>query len=208
MRYESMVNRTCPLRRVVSHDVRVRTHEDGRTTEWRHESLECGHEHVTYPMGKVPKSRRCLGCSALLPWTVCYLTFNPKGEVLCISRKEDPEQFSLIGGKVDPEDGDLKTDLMGTLRRAAVREAREECGHVLNPVALYEVYRGLDYGAKGEPRAKQPFICIVFSAVALDSIEERHEGEGELRYLTPAELIRRSRFVDFDTRMFRLLGRI
>lgn len=53
--------------------------------------------------------------------TVQVILINDNGEVLCVSRKDNHEDFGLIGGKVDPED-------KGDLIAAAIRETKEETG--------------------------------------------------------------------------------
>jgi 8-oxo-dGTP pyrophosphatase MutT (NUDIX family) len=59
-------------------------------------------------------------------------------EVLAVSRRDDPAAFGLVGGKVDPEDGPVDPEhLMATLRRALVREVREEIGVELDPDDLW-----------------------------------------------------------------------
>ena len=207
MREESLLNRTCPIRRVLSHRIVSKGYEDGRTMDWRHETLECGHEVVTYPSNAVPKRRRCSECRKTLPVAVCYLEYDERGRILTISRKEDPNQFGLIGGKVDPEDGDLEKDFAGTTLRACIREAREEAGVVLDPRALYEVYRALDYGPYGQ-RSSVPFISVVYSPVRVEGRVPQKEGEGRLAWLEISEFMKVTRFKDYNTKLFKALRKI
>ena len=55
-----------------------------------------------------------------IQYAVQVVLFNDKGEVLAVSRKDDHNDFGLIGGKMDPEDR--------TTWDAAVRETKEETG--------------------------------------------------------------------------------
>jgi 8-oxo-dGTP pyrophosphatase MutT (NUDIX family) len=78
-----------------------------------------------------------------LPLAVGVLALQ-QNFVLVVPRKNDPTAFGLPGGKVDPSDGDLAPPTFGdTLRRAAVRELREETGITLDPSQLEFFYQGV-----------------------------------------------------------------
>lgn len=53
----------------------------------------------------------------------CVLLIRPDGSFLGASRRHDPEDFNLVGGKVDPGE---------TVRQAAIREFEEETGLLLS----------------------------------------------------------------------------
>ena len=53
--------------------------------------------------------------------TAQVVLINPEGFVLCVSRKDDHNNFGLPGGKMDPEDENDPTI-------TAIRECKEETG--------------------------------------------------------------------------------
>lgn len=71
---------------------------------------------------------------------VSVVLLNDKNQVLAVSRKDNHNDFSLIGGKVDPEDED---DVI----KAAIREAKEETG--LDIYDLKLVYAAHGQGVMG-----------------------------------------------------------
>lgn len=62
---------------------------------------------------------------------VCVLITNEEGKLLSVSRKDNPSDIGLIGGKVD--DGESLID-------AVIRETFEECGLVITKDDLYKVF--------------------------------------------------------------------
>ena len=81
---------------------------------------------------------------------VCILITNPDtGQILVVSRKDDPDSFGLPGGKVDTNE---------TPEDAICRETREETGLAVKPedltlvfeeVCLRHAPEGTDYYAYG-----------------------------------------------------------
>lgn len=71
---------------------------------------------------------------------VSVVLINAEGLVLAVSRKDDHNDMSLIGGKVDPEDND---DVVA----AAIRETKEETG--LDIYDLELVYAAHSSGVMG-----------------------------------------------------------
>lgn len=84
------------------------------------------------------------------------LIFNDQGKILAVSRKNNPNDFGLPGGKVDADE---------TPAQAAVRELREETG-----LALYSptpIFRRED--ADG-------FITTTFTGLTVGDIRSTEEG--------------------------------
>lgn len=105
---------------------------------------------------------------------VCVLVRDAGGRVLSISRPDDRDDVGLIGGSIEPEDGDLHHDRDATLRRAAARELREEAGVALAPEAFAPVFEALVGATRVTTFAvRGPFP---FDAVALGRNEEGHVG--------------------------------
>lgn len=64
-----------------------------------------------------------------MPLAVCALIRNDKGEILAVSRKDDPTAFGLPGGKIEPGESPLE---------AVIREVKEETGlDFINVVGIY-----------------------------------------------------------------------
>ncbi|CAG7579764.1 MAG: putative hydrolase [uncultured marine phage] len=63
---------------------------------------------------------------------VQVVLFNDKGEVLCVSRKNDHTDFGLPGGKVDDTDK--------TFKDAAIREVKEETGLDIKKKTMMEIF--------------------------------------------------------------------
>lgn len=88
---------------------------------------------------------------------VQIVLLNDKGEVLAVSRKDNHEDFGLVGGKVDPEDVNPIA--------AAKRETKEETGlDITNLRLIYAMHRngrmGYTYLAdwSGEIFTEEPHV--------------------------------------------------
>ena len=76
---------------------------------------------------------------------VSLVLLQSNGKILAVSRKNDPTDFGLVGGKCDKNE---------TLERAAIREVKEETG--LDIFNLVPIYIGLD----------GIYTCVTFKADA------------------------------------------
>jgi 8-oxo-dGTP pyrophosphatase MutT (NUDIX family) len=73
--------------------------------------------------------------SADKPFAACVAIINSEYKVLSCSRRREPDQLGLVGGKIDP--GETPMD-------AVIRETMEETGVRLDAADLIEIYRGAD----------------------------------------------------------------
>lgn len=102
--------------------------------------------------------------------------FNKEGLVLAVSRKDNHDDFGLIGGKMDPEDKDEMA--------AAIREVKEETGLDITDLKLiFAMHRndfmGYTYLANysGEINHNEPHIVkwVPFSVVMQGSFGKFNE---------------------------------
>ena len=99
---------------------------------------------------------------------VCILVFNNDGKILSISRRNNPNQWGLVGGKVD--DGELSAEAMA-------REFKEEVGVHIHAQHLEPLYCGVCYG-------EENFFCTTFMYPYTISEERFVPEEGMLvKYL-------------------------
>lgn len=118
------------------------------------------------------------------PQAACCLITRADGKVLAVSRKDDPNDFGMPGGKVDPGE---------TPEEAAARELEEETGFVA--VDLNQVFDAVD---------SHGFHTFTFAC----KIEGEYGTEelGRVRWVDPGVLLQGS-FAEYNERMFRHLGR-
>lgn len=109
---------------------------------------------------------------------VCVLVRDARGMVLSISRPHDRDDVGLIGGSVEPEDGDPSHDRAATLRRAAARELREEAGVALAPEVFAPVFEAL----VGSTRVT---TFAVRGPFPVDAVTLGHHPEGYVDWATP-----------------------
>lgn len=76
-----------------------------------------------------------------MKYAVQAVILNDKGEVLAVSRKDDHNDFGLVGGKVDPEDFNPL--------EAIAREVYEETGLRINTATMEVIYQSHRDGYMG-----------------------------------------------------------
>jgi len=83
------------------------------------------------------------------PFAVSAIIFNKKGQVLCVSRKDDYNDFGAIGGKIDPGE---------TPQQAIIREIKEETNLKVKEEDLVEIFNGKCYTKENESKIN---ICYL-----------------------------------------------
>lgn len=115
----------------------------------------------------------------------CCLIIADDGKILAVSRKDNPSDFGLPGGKVDPAEDAIT---------AAARELKEETG--LIAVNLHPIFTRKEVDG---------FTTTTFATEVEGQINT--EESGVIRWVTP-EVLCQGCFGEYNKRLFRKLGRI
>lgn len=118
---------------------------------------------------------------------VCAL-IRKNGLILAVSRKNDPNDFGLPGGKVDPGE---------TPGEAVVREVLEETGLILkNPVEVFSTVCGPGKDGKS-------YLTTTYSGIVEGRISS--EEAGVVSWVSPRTLVQGS-FGDYNRSLFQKVG--
>jgi 8-oxo-dGTP pyrophosphatase MutT (NUDIX family) len=115
--------------------------------------------------------------------SVSIVVLDDDGLFLQVSRRNDPNDFGLPGGKVEADE---------TLLGAAKRELLEETGYEASRWDLLM------------SRPSRTTTCYVFVATDLKKISEPRPGEGVVRWASP-EMIVSGTFSEFNAHILRTL---
>jgi ADP-ribose pyrophosphatase YjhB (NUDIX family) len=118
----------------------------------------------------------------------CSLVISPQGLVLSVSRKDNPTDFGLPGGKREGNE---------TPKQTAIRETFEETRVKLFPEYLVPIYAGM--GRK--------FYCATYLATKYDDSELGSSEEGVVKWLDYAEVLPGT-FRDYNSRLLREILRV
>ena len=118
-----------------------------------------------------------------LPKAVCILIINSDGQMLGVSRKHDPNNFGLPGGKVDSGE---------TEEQAVVRELREETG--LTITAIQKVF---------QHTAEREYWTSCWTGEITGSI---HTDEAGVVRWVDKEVLMNGAFGEYNRRLFKSLN--
>lgn len=112
----------------------------------------------------------------------CILAFNEQGKVLGVSRKDDPNDWGMPGGRVESGESSIA---------AAIRELKEETGlDAIDPILCFA-------------EKSNYLFCYTFRADVVGVIKTNEEGR--VRWIDPSLLLKGT-FASYNIRMFKQLG--
>lgn len=120
---------------------------------------------------------------------VCVLIMNENGQLLSVSRKNDPTDIGLPGGKIEPGETPLE---------ACLRELFEETGYKI----IDARYAQLVYCAESEGKLAVTYQ-IPFAAIKQ---VERPKENGVVAWVEPGVLADGKTFGEYNTGLFKTLG--
>ena len=125
--------------------------------------------------------------------SACVLIQDPyTGLILGVSRKDNPDDFGLPGGKCDPGEDYLTT---------ALRELREETGVLLKKAPVL-CFTAICVGGKD---GKDYLTKTFRTSVSAEYIKIQTTEKGVVQWITPAKLLEGS-FADYHRAMLAHIG--
>lgn len=136
-------------------------------------------------------------CPGNGPYAACALIFNSKFEILAVSRKDNFNDFNLIGGKVDP--GENFFD-------ACIRETQEETGLVIiSAVPFFGNYCGKTVSSTN----KKMFWTLTHFCQIENYFNIKPENNGGLvKWIQPNHLLdRKNSFYEYNKKMLEIFSK-
>lgn len=127
------------------------------------------------------------------PRAACVLLRRGDGKVLAVSRKDDPTDYGLPGGKVDKGEEDIE---------AARRELVEETGYVVGDINF--LYAGVCKGGKDGIDFWTTTYTAEYAGAEVEGDVDASET-GVVKWVDPEVLLRGS-FAEYNKRLFDTLG--
>ena len=128
-----------------------------------------------------------------MPKASCVLLRRDDGKILAVSRKDDPEDFGLPGGKQEESESPMQ---------CALRELAEETGYVVEDVKF--LFGGVCKGGSDGV----DYWTTTYTADYEGAEIEREVGEeetGVVKWVEP-EVFLQGAFAEYNQRLFDVLG--
>lgn len=123
---------------------------------------------------------------------VCALIVDPIGKVLTVSRKDNPNDIGLPGGKVDTDNSGLPIE---TEIEAVKREVLEETGYTVN--VLKPIYTDITHGY-----TVTTFLCEIDTSISYKALSEKETGVVSFQPYTL--LLTNSTFKDYNKKLLEI----
>lgn len=141
-----------------------------------------------------------------IPVNVAIVCYNEFYQVACTARRHNHVLWGLPGGSLEFIDGDVTNDLALVLRRAAVRELREETGLFADINNLKHIYTGV---CRDESGGSHPdSMTTTFLAEKWQGVLCTQQGEPPASWQSWNTLFNSGAFADYNQRVFESFSKL